>query len=399
MATSVRIGRKRRGAGAVKTRLNQQALTVRRPLRIGLVISSLRVGGAERVASILATIWSEQRIEVTLLTAYPQETDFYRAPETVRRLTWGYIRETKSQSRRIAGHVRCLARLRRAIRKARPDILVSFGDTTNLMTLMSRAGLRVPVIISERTDPRLAPCSWLTRRFRPWLYRFASSIVVQSQAVRKWAQCAVPGGAVRVIPNPLLPAAPPCGKSRLRRVVGVGRLVPEKGFELLIRAFARCIANYPEWKLAIFGDGPERLALQSLVARLGIAGSVQFGGLVRETEAELAASEIFALSSRFEGFPNVLLEAMSCGTPVVSFDCPSGPSEIIRDGFDGLIVPPGDVNLLSAALARLMSDSALRTELGSNARRTVERYSAEKISAMWSDLFAEIIPSHSFAHR
>jgi glycosyltransferase involved in cell wall biosynthesis len=176
-------------------------------------------------------------------------------------------------------------------------------------------------------------------------------------------------------------------------------LVPEKGFELLIRAFAGCIANHRDWDLAIFGDGPEREALQSLAARLGIAGSVQFGGLVRETAAELAASEIFALSSKFEGFPNVLLEAMSCGTPVVSFDCPSGPSEIIRDGFDGLIVPPGDVNLFSAALARLMSDSALRAQLGNNARTSVERYSAEKISAMWSGLFAEIIPSHSFGNR
>src|SRR6185437_8829479 len=98
-------------------------------------------------------------------------------------------------------------------------------------------------------------------------------------------------------------------------------------------------------------------------------------------------------------FPNVLLEAMSCGTSVVSFDCPSGPSEIISDGFDGLIVPPGDVNLLSAALARLMADSALRAQLGNNARTSVERYSAEKISAMWSGLFSEIVPSHSFGNR
>ena len=373
----------------------RQAPAVERTLRIGLVISSLSAGGSERVASILATIWSEQGIEVTLLTAYPPETDFYRAPEAVRRLTWGHIDETQSRIRRIAAHVRRLARLRTAIRQARPDILISFGAATNVMTLVSRTGLRVPVIVSERTDPRVAPCNWLTRRSRPWLYRFASHIVVQSQAVGKWARRAIPGGAVRVIPNPLLPLSPPRERSRLRRIVGVGRLVPEKGFELLIQAFARCIAGHRDWKLAIFGEGPEREALQSLAARLGIAGSVQFGGLVRETAAELASSEIFALSSKFEGFPNVLLEAMSCGTPVVSFDCPSGPSEIVRDGFDGLIVPPGDVNLLSAALARLMSDGALRTQLGNNARTSVERYSADKISAMWSGLFSEIVPSHS----
>ncbi|MGH9663460.1 MAG: glycosyltransferase, partial [Bryobacteraceae bacterium] len=129
--------RKRSGASAVNILAKQQAVRGRRALRIGLVISSLRAGGSERVASILATIWSEQHIEVTLLTAYPRETDFYRAPDTVRRLTWGYIRETNGDIRRIAGHVRRLARLRTAIRQARPDILVSFGATTNLMTLVS----------------------------------------------------------------------------------------------------------------------------------------------------------------------------------------------------------------------------------------------------------------------
>jgi glycosyltransferase involved in cell wall biosynthesis len=185
---------------------------------------------------------------------------------------------------------------------------------------------------------------------------------------------------------------------KLKRVVGMGRLAPEKGFELLIEAFARCGANHREWKLIIFGEGPELPALQSLARRFGVGDSVEFGGLVREPAVELAASEIFALSSRFEGFPNALLEAMACGVPVVSFDCPSGPSEIIRDGIDGIMAPAGNVELFSAALARLMSDSVLRSQLGANARKAVERFSVEKISAMWSDLFAEVIPSEFSSH-
>ena len=204
-----------------------------RRARIGLVISSLRAGGSERVASILAGAWIEQGMEVILLTAYPPETDFYPLPETVRRLTWGFVPDTTGRVRRVAGHFGRLLRLRRAIQETTPDVLIAFGDTTNLMTLISRAGMRVPVIVSERTDPRHAPCGWITQRIRPWLYRRAKYVVVQSQAVRAWARQTIPGCEVYVIPNPLLRpiiARRTQAKTRDRR----GRLTPEKGFELLI---------------------------------------------------------------------------------------------------------------------------------------------------------------------
>jgi glycosyltransferase involved in cell wall biosynthesis len=373
--------------------LETRVTTLKR-LRVGLVISSLRAGGAERVASILADTWSAQGIDVTLLTFFPSATDFYRLSGAIRREVIGFVYESDGYCRRLTFRLQRAIQLRKALRKLRPDVLISFGHNTNLLVLFCAMALRIPVIVSERTDPRLAPATWKARWSRPWLYRCASAIVVQSHAVRKWVEQSLSEKTIRVIPNPVTPPSVDHLRCKEKRIVGMGRLAREKGFDLLIAAFARCSSLHPDWRLAIFGDGPEREALGQLAERLGVQEKVVFGGLIRETAAELASSEIFVLSSRFEGFPNVLLEAMSCGVAVVSFDCQSGPAEIISNGTDGILVPRDDVELLSASLSELMSDKLLRSKLGSNARKVVERYRVDKVSDMWCGLFAELVPDY-----
>jgi glycosyltransferase involved in cell wall biosynthesis len=172
-----------------------------------------------------------------------------------------------------------------------------------------------------------------------------------------------------------------------KRLLAVGRLDYQKGFELLIEAFARLAADARDWELVIVGQGPLREALGERLEELGIGDAAYLAGEVGNLDDWYRDADLFALSSRFEGFPNALLEAMAHGLPAVSFDCDTGPRDIIRPGVDGLLVAPGDVGALEAALRRLMGDAALREQFGKRATDVRDRFAMERVAELWEDLF------------
>src|SRR5262249_38216695 len=154
-----------------------------------------------------------------------------------------------------------------------------------------------------------------------------------------------------VIPNPFpLPGrVARLGQSKSGRVImAMGRLVHQKGFDLLLKAFSMVAAKHPEWSLAVLGEGPLRADLEAQTEELQLAGRVRWAGRIEDPFPTLCTADLFAFPSRFEGFGLALAEAMACGLPVVSFDCPEGPGEIIRHGVDGVLVPPEDVDALAA---------------------------------------------------
>ncbi len=195
---------------------------------------------------------------------------------------------------------------------------------------------------------------------------------------------------IRMIPNGL-PALPEqVSDHSAQVVVAAGRLTRQKGFDLLIRAFESLAVHQPGWVLRIFGDGPEHASLQQQIERSGLEGVVQLMGRTQDVYGEMARASVFALSSRFEGFGMVIIEAMSVALPVVSFDCPRGPADIITHGQDGLLVPPEDVEALSAALEMLLGDTVRRRAMGLAARRTASQYAMDRVGQQWEQIICDL---------
>ena len=173
-------------------------------------------------------------------------------------------------------------------------------------------------------------------------------------------------------------------------VIAAGRLVRQKGFDRLLPAWAEVVEQHPDWQLRIFGSGGERESLQRQIEELGIQDSAHLEGFTRKLHEEMSRASLYVLSSRQEGFPMVLLEAMGVGLPVVSVDCVSGPRDIVREGVDGHVVPEDDTPALAAAMSRVMGDAELRRRYGAAALETAARYDAAQIAARWEERIAEL---------
>ncbi|MFC4070108.1 glycosyltransferase family 4 protein [Actinoplanes subglobosus] len=192
------------------------------------------------------------------------------------------------------------------------------------------------------------------------------------------------------IPNGIPPREAAPESDRAKVVVAAGRLFRQKGFDLLIEAWVRVHERHPDWQLHIFGEGKLRRKLTDQIAERGLGDVVKLRGLTRTLDAEFARASVFVLSSRKEGLPMVLLEAMGTGLPVVSFDCPTGPADVVDDEVNGLLVPAEDVPGLAAGLCRLIGSPAERAAFGAAARATAAGYEMPVVAAQWEDLFRRV---------
>ncbi len=361
-----------------------------------LVITALGCGGAEGILAALASFLSGKGHIVSLLVLNPGEV-FVSLPSEVKpRFLAGEAQARSGWLPRLLTLVRKQRRLRQAIADESPDVVISFIDVANVWTLLSTIGMACPVIVSERVYPPAYRLATVYRMARRLLYARAKAVVLQTEAAADWARRWLAADRVTVLPNPVQPVSrprAPAAELELAagyRLVAVGRLVHQKGFDLLINAFAELCPRFPEWSLVILGEGEQRSALERLAAARGIADRVHLRGAVKRPELVLQRCHLYVLSSRFEGFPNALCEAMACGLPVVSFACPAGPQEIIREGIDGYLVPAGDVPALVTALRRLLENRAERQRLGGRAREIVQRFPAEAILNRWEALCCKV---------
>jgi GalNAc-alpha-(1->4)-GalNAc-alpha-(1->3)-diNAcBac-PP-undecaprenol alpha-1,4-N-acetyl-D-galactosaminyltransferase len=363
--------------------------------KILLLVSSMSSGGAERVASTLANAWTGRGDEVTLMPTFSGRGEcFYELSPEVRLI---YLADLVSS--RVRTWVNQLARiraLRRFISTEQPDVIISFLSNVNVAAVIASIGLGIPVIICERTDPFVMPTSLELQLACRLTYPFANVLVVQTQAVAtKYATSIRSLKRLWVIPNPvseqILNTQYHPSATKTKRLLGIGRLDEGKQFDVLIKVFANLVQRHINWSLRIVGDGHLQTVLQQQITSLGLDACIELAGRSTDVGDELVKADIFAMTSKYEGFPNVLLEAMAAGLPCVTFNSPSGPQEISMDGQVALLVPLNDEQALELALERLMLDADLRRTLGDQARKSViERYSLSTVLEKWDELFAEV---------
>ncbi|MFE0508674.1 glycosyltransferase family 4 protein [Streptomyces sp. NPDC058964] len=274
-------------------------------------------------------------------------------------------------------------------RRNRPDVLI--GTRPGLNVYVARfAGAGTVRIGQEHITLESHPNALLPDLKQNYARLDAFVTVSEADAENYRRHMAIPGLRVVSIPNsvpaPALPAADPAA----RTIVAAGRLAAVKRYDLLVRAFAKVAANHPDWQLRIYGDGGRRGELRALINELDLYNQVHLMGLASPIEAEWVKGSIAAVTSDSESFGMTIVEAMRCGVPVVSTDCPLGPREIIRDGEDGLLVEPGDIDSIADGLLRLIGDDTARAAMGAAARRNAERFDPAAIALRYEELFREL---------
>ncbi|MEV0582859.1 glycosyltransferase family 4 protein [Nonomuraea sp. NPDC050310] len=266
----------------------------------------------------------------------------------------------------------------------RDGILVTTRPALNLISAR-RGSARVVRVAQEHMS--LTAYREPVRQEIAKYYGRLDAVQVLTKANQEEYHGLLPGIRVVRIPNAVHSVDNKHSAQEHRTVVAVGRLVTQKGFDLLIPAFTQAAERHPGWQLRIYGSGARRDQLQALISdpeRIRLMGST--GRL----DEHLAKSAIYVLSSRFEGLPMAMIEAMTHALPVVSFDCPTGPRDVLTHGVDGLLVPPEDVAGLTAALDLLMGDRELRLRMGAAAAATARAYSTEQVTPLWEELFTEL---------
>jgi glycosyltransferase involved in cell wall biosynthesis len=322
------------------------------------------------------------------LVTLADEPDFHALPPGIERVRLAGPGASRSVAAAIRNNVGAVRMLARALEELRPDVVLAFGDTTNVKTLLAAARVGIPAVVSERIDPATVEIGRAWSLLRRVAYARAAAIVVQTERVRGWAEQHAHADRIHVIENPVELAPEPPDGPRDEELLAVGRLVPQKGFDALLPAFARIAERHPRWRLTILGDGPARDELAALARRLGVDDRVALPGRVPDVRARLRRAGAFVLSSRFEGFPNALLEAMAEGTAIVAMDCKSGPREMLRDCPEALLVPVDDVPALADALDRTLADEQHRRACGRSAHAAARRFDASTLVGRWEAVLA-----------
>jgi len=330
--------------------------------------SSMRAGGIERTISLLANMYAAMGDQISIITL-DGENCFYQLSSEINYCQLKLSGKSKNTFHAIQANLKRIGALRKCLKRIRPDVVVTFGTSTELVAVAAKLGIPTKLVGAERANPYLYTYStW--NRYRKVAARLCDGFLFQtkgaasfySEDVRKKSLVIANG-----IDGQLIESVEQAWEHR-GNICAVGRMDADKGFDDIIRAFEIIHNAFPDIVLDLYGEGPKRKELETLAASAGLEKHVVFHGQDNEIFAAYASHKIFVMMSRQEGFPNVLAEAMASGCVCVAGDCDFGPSELIRDGENGYLVPVKDYEAAARKAIEILEDDARAEQMSIQAK-------------------------------
>ena len=366
-----------------------------------IFLGSLTSGGAERVTSVLSKyLVKKNHFSVVVVTLDGTKRDFYSLDTRVKRIAMDMAEETNGSSK-FFSNIKRVQAFRKVVKQEGPDIILAMMTRYAVIALIATFLMKVKIIVSERNYPGKRENHKMWDLLRKYFYRFADLHVVQTKKIAEWLEKNTHLKNFKIIPNSIswaLPKYEPILKpsdyisDEDKVVLAVGTLKEQKGFDLLLDAVTDILPSNPEWKLIIIGEEKNeagscglREQFEKKIKENGLVDQILMPGRAGNVMEWYNRADIFVLSSRFEGFPNVLLEAMSSGCASISFDCDTGPADMIDNYQNGILVPDGDVEKMESAIQFLIQNSEVREQFGKKAEKLREKYSEKNILSQWVD--------------
>lgn len=357
-----------------------------RKKKIGFVIGKLSSGGAERVISTLSNELIE-RFDITIIT-FSKATPFYVLDGRINVIPClEKAEKPKSMIDSLKLNYTLVKRIAKISKQEEIDILIGFITSANILTVLAAKRNGIPSVISERNNPLVEDVPKLWEILRRYVYPMADTLVLQTKGIKKLYEKKIKAHKIAILPNPISSRLSELRRTDTRQekiILSVGRLDKNKCHDELITAFHTIRPK--GWKVKIIGDGNKKETLTKLIESYDLSESIQIISKVKNIDKYYNEASIFVFTSKTEGFPNALLEAMHFGLPCISTDCNFGPSDLIINGENGYLISVNDQEALTNRLSDLISNKNLQLKFSENAKQTTEQYKSENVVSQWEAL-------------
>lgn len=354
--------------------------------RIILACSVINFGGVGKILNFVASALLSDGWQVDVLSLRNEERPEFLPPE----VSFSSIKDIESKNR-FRWRIELISRIRKEIKSKGTTSICTFGSEPSVMVKMATLGLKnITVISAERSDPYTLPKFW--KKMSAWAYNHSDYCIFQLDKQRNFYG----GGLLNksfVIPNPFIPKGDVVKADMQRKViVSAGRFVYQKGYDTLIKAYAIVASRHPDYSLELYGGGDDRELYEEIIKENKLEGKVLLFDYAKDVTSIIAGCSIFVLSSRFEGIPNVLIEAMSVGVPTVATDCtPGGPAFLTDNGKRGLLVPVDDIEAMASSICKIIEDKELSNRLSLAGKEICQLLDEKVIAQKWIEVFNQII--------